>query len=127
MPALTINTANALLNAVLRSTTYTSPGAVYLAAYTTAPSAAAGTGVEVTGGSYARAQITFGAAANGACSNAAEIDITGMPAVTIRGLAIMDASTGGNMLFYGVLATPKSTNAGDTLVVKVNDLNCALS
>lgn len=125
MPALTITTANSLLNAVLRSTAYTSPGAVYLACFSTAP-AATGGGVEVTGGSYTRAAITFSAPANGSCANANEIDITGMPATTVRGLGIFDASANGSLLFYGTLLAAKTTNAGDTFTVKAGDLNITL-
>lgn len=125
MAAATITLANQLLNAVLRGTSYTSPGTVYLALYTSAPGAN-GTGTEATGGSYGRLPITFSAPANGATSNAAELDFTNMPAATIRGMAIVDASSAGNMLFYGVLTTPKSTNAGDTFTVKLGDLSVAL-
>lgn len=126
MPALTNSLANSLLNAVLRSASYISPGTVYLAAYTSAP-AANGTGTEVTGGSYARVAMTFVAPNGGVTYNVNEVDILGMPAVTIRGLALLDASTGGNMLFYGSLAAPKTTNAGDTFTVKAGDLNISLS
>jgi hypothetical protein len=123
--AATITLANSLLTAVLRGGTYTTPGTVYLALYTTSPSAT-GAGTEVSGGSYARLAITFGAASNGAVSNAAELDFANMPATTVRGMAIMDASSAGNMLFYGTLATAKTTNAGDTYTVKLGDLSIAL-
>jgi hypothetical protein len=123
--AATITLANSLLTAVLRGGTYTTPGTVYLALYTSAPTAT-GAGTEVTGGSYVRLACSFSAAANGAVSNAAELDFTNMPATTVRGMALMDASSAGNMLFYGALATPKTTNAGDTFTVKLGDLSIAL-
>lgn len=125
MAALTTALANQLINAVLRSTSYVSPGAVYLAAFSTTP-AANGSGTEVTGGSYARVSMSFSAPVNGTTSNTNEADILGMPAVTVNGLALFDASSGGNMLFFGSLATPKTANAGDTFIVKVGDLNIAL-
>lgn len=123
--AATITLANSLLNAVLRGAAYTSPGTVYLGLYTSSPSAS-GAGSEVTGGSYTRLAVTFSAASNGAVSNAAELDFANMPATTVRGLAILDASSAGNMLFYGTLGTAKSTNAGDTFTVKLGDLSIAL-
>lgn len=125
MAAATITLANSLLNAVLRGGTYASPGTVYLALFTSAPSAS-GAGTEVTGGSYVRLATTFAAVSNGATSNAAELDFPNMPATTVRGMALMDASSAGNMLFYGTLATAKTTNAGDTFTVKLGDLSIAL-
>jgi hypothetical protein len=125
MAGATVTLSNALLSSVLRGAPYTSPGTVYLALFTSAPSAS-GAGTEVTGGSYARLAVSFSAAANGAVSNAAELDFTNMPATTVRGMAVMDASSAGNMLFYGVLANPKTTNAGDTYTVKLGDLSIAL-
>lgn len=50
---------NALLNAVLRNTSYTSPSTVFVALYTSDPTDA-GSGTEVSGGSYARKSVTFG-------------------------------------------------------------------
>ena len=44
---------NALVNAVLRNTSYTSPATVYLALYTSDPTDA-DAGTEVSGTSYAR-------------------------------------------------------------------------
>jgi hypothetical protein len=125
MPAMTIDLANSLLNTVLRQTAYTSPAGVYLACYSTDPTSTGG-GTEVTGGSYVRSLITFTNPSGGATSNANEINIVGMPAVTIRGLAIMSSSSAGQMLFYGSLEQPKIANSGDTFTVKVGDLNVAL-
>jgi hypothetical protein len=126
MPAaMTIDLSNSLLNAVLRQTSYTSPAGVYLACFTTDPTATGG-GTEVTGGSYLRPLVTFNTPSGGTCSNANELNIVGMPAVTVRGLALMSASSAGQMLFYGSLTQPKVSNAGDTFTVKVGDLNVAL-
>lgn len=126
MAALTATLANALINATLRSTSYTSPGAVYLACFTTSPTVTGG-GTEVFGGSYARVTVTFAAPTNGTTSNTNEVDILGMPAATVVGLAVMDASSGGNMLYFGNLQTAKTTNAGDTFTIKVGDLSIALA
>lgn len=126
MAAATITLANSLLDQVLRAQPYTPPGSVFLALFTTQPTSSGG-GTEVTGGSYVRAGLTFTASSGGATSNANQVQITGMPAVSVVGLAVMSASIGGTMLFYGALLTPKTTNAGDTFTVKANDLNIALS
>ena len=50
----------AIINATLRNTTYTSPATVYVSLWTTDPTDA-GSGTEVSGGSYARTAVTFGA------------------------------------------------------------------
>lgn len=125
MPAMTLDLSNSLLDTVLRQTTYISPAGVYLACFTTDPTSTGG-GTEVTGGSYLRPLITFTTPSGGATANANEINIIGMPAVTIRGLAVMSSSSAGQMLFYGSLITPKVANAGDTFTVKIGDLNIAL-
>lgn len=125
MPAVSVYLGNALLNAVLRNTAYTSPATVYLACYTSNPTAN-DTGTEVTGGSYARPSITFAAPSGGTSVNNADVSIPGMPAVTVTHLAIRNAATGGNLLFYGALSTPRTLTAGDSFIVRAGDLNAAI-
>jgi hypothetical protein len=125
MAALSSYLENALLNAVLRNTAFTSPTTVYLALYTTNPTAS-DTGTEVTGGSYTRQVVTFSAPSGGTAVNSADVNFPGMPAITIGWVGIRSASTAGNLLFYGALAAAKTTNAGDTFTVKAGDLNAAL-
>jgi hypothetical protein len=67
MPNLSNYLENALINAVLRNTAYTSPTTVYLSLHTGDP---AETGAnEVTGAGYARQACAWNAAANGATRN----------------------------------------------------------
>lgn len=126
MAAMSTYLANAILNEVLRNTNYVPPATVYLALYTTNPTAA-DTGTEVTGGSYARQSMSWAAASGGSSSTAADINFAAMPAVTVTYLGIRDAVTGGNLLFYGAWASAKTLNAGDTYTVKAADLVNALS
>ena len=63
---------NALINATLRATTYTSPATVYVSLWTSDPTDA-GSGTEVSGGSYARTSATFGSPSNGVTTNSADI------------------------------------------------------
>ncbi len=118
-----------VLNTLLRATAFTAPTAVYVALYTVAPTDAGG-GTEVTGGSYARQAVTSslanwagtqGAATtvastgtSGTTSNNTVITFASMPACTVTGMALMDAVTGGNMLFYSALLANKVINAGDS-------------
>lgn len=126
MAAVSVYLANSILNAVLRDASYTSPVTVYLACYTTNPTAN-DTGTEVSGGSYSRPSITFAAPSGGTAVNNADVSIPGMPAVTISYLGIRDAAAGGNLLFYGALATPRTLTAGDSFIVRAGDLNAAVS
>lgn len=116
----------ALLNATLRNTTYTSPGTVWVALYTSNPTAG-DVGTEVTGGTYARAAISFNAPSGGAVTNTADVNITGMPAVTVTHIGIRNASTGGNLLYFGAVGAPKTTNVNDTYTIRAGDVVLALS
>jgi hypothetical protein len=101
----------AVLN-VMKATTLTAFTG-YIALYTTAPTDTTN-GTEVTGGSYARAAITFGTisgAGPGSMSNSNDIVIT-MPACTVVAAAICDASSGG-ALRYWVGGLSVTFGAGD--------------
>ena len=65
---------NAIINAVLRNTSYTSPTTVYVGLFTNDPTDA-DAGTEVSGGSYARVSVTFGAPSNGVSTNSAVLAV----------------------------------------------------
>lgn len=118
---------NALLNAVLRATSYTSPAKVYLALHTADPGED-GTGTEVSGGSYARQEITFGAPTDGETSNTNEIKFPVATANwgTVTHFSIRDANTTGNSLFYGEFSASKLIETNDQFVVAVGNLTAKL-
>lgn len=120
--ALSYYLADALLDHTLRNVTYTSPGTVYLALFTTMPSADGTGGVEVVGGSYARQPVTFGAAVDGVAASSAAITFSSMPAVTIAGACLFDAVSAGNLLHLGGFASPTATQAGADFSVPVADV-----
>lgn len=126
MTALSNYLENALINEVLRNTGYTPAATVYLALFTTATTEAGG-GTEVTGGSYARQAITFGAPSDGASNNTATISFTNLPAATITHAAIMDASTSGNMLLHGPLQNPRIVAAADSVTFAAGALVASLA
>ena len=105
---------NAVINAVLRNTTYTSPATVYVALFTTDPTDA-NTGTECTGASYVRKAMTFSAPSNGVSSNssAVEFDQATTSWGTITHMGLYDASTSGNLLFHGALTASKVIDTGD--------------
>jgi hypothetical protein len=115
---------NALINATLRNTAYTSPTTVYLALYTTDPTDA-DAGTEVSGNGYARQSITFGAPSNGVSTNSAAIEFpqaTGSWG-TVAYVGIRDASTGGNLLFHTALDASKTIATGDVFRVAIGSLS----
>lgn len=116
---------NKLLDHALGTTTYAKPAAVYLALYTTSPSDSS-SGVEVTGGSYVRKVAAFSAASSGSSSNSSTIDFTSMPECTITAIGILDALSGGNLLFWSTLPTSSSVASGDTVRIASGTLAISL-
>jgi len=109
---------DAILNHVLRNTSYTSPTEVFVGLFTTLPSDDGTGGVEVSGGSYARqGAVTFGAPASGVVANAGAITFPTATASwgTVLGMGIWDLVSGGNLLYYGALATSKVVDIGDQI------------
>lgn len=110
-----------IINHIFRTGTFTKPTNLYVALYTSA-TADDGTGTEVTGGSYARAQLdpldanwTATSAGDGQTDNASAITFPTPSANwgTITHFAIMDAAAAGNMLYHGSLTASKTVNNGD--------------
>lgn len=119
---------NALINATLRNTSYTSPATVYLSLYTTDPTDD-DTGTEVTGNGYARQAITFGAPSNGVSTNSAAIEFpqaTGSWG-TVAYVGIRDASTAGNLLYHTALDASKTIATGDVFRVAIGSLSVTLA
>ena len=119
---------NALINATLRNTSYTSPATVYVGLYTSDPTDA-NTGTEVSGGSYARTAVTFGAPSNGVTTNSAAVEFpqaTGSWG-TVGWIGILDASSGGNLLYHTPLDTSKTIDNGDIFKIAIGSLSVTLA
>lgn len=119
---------NALINATLRNTSYTSPSVVYLGLYTSDPTDA-NTGTEVSGGSYARQSITFGAPSNGVSTNSAAIEFpqaTGSWG-TVGWVGISDSLTSGNLLYHTALDASKTIASGDIFKIAIGSLSVTLA
>jgi hypothetical protein len=114
MAAMSNYLENALINATLRNTTYTSPATVYVGLFTSDPTDA-GTGTECTGASYARKSMAFGAPSNGASTNSAAVEFDQATGAwgTITHFGILDALTSGNLLYHGALTSSKVIEDGD--------------
>lgn len=128
MSAMSNYLENALVNATLRNTSYTSPAAVYVALFTTDPTDA-GSGTEVSGGSYARQAATFGAPSNGASTTSADISFpqaTGSWG-TVTHFGVYDASSTGNLLYHGALTASKTIETGDIFKIASGSLTVTLA
>jgi hypothetical protein len=119
---------NALINATLRNTSYTSPSTVYVGLFTTDPTDA-GTGTEVTGGSYARVAVTFGAPSDGVTTNSGAVEFAQATASwgTITHIGILDASTSGNLLYHTALDVSKAIDTGDIFKIAIGSLSVTLT
>lgn len=109
-----------LLDHVLGNTSYSAPATVYIALYTAAPSDTGG-GTEVSGGSYARAAVTNNTtnwpnASGGSKANGADITFPTASGSwgTVTHWGAFDASTSGNLLYWGDVSPSKSVGTGDT-------------
>jgi len=111
------------INVALRNTPFTPAATIYVSLYTVAPGVGGG-GTEVAGGGYGRQTVTFVAPANGQTSNVAEVlfPVATAPWGTIVAFALMDTSSGGNMLYFGNLSTPRLVLASDQVRFAVSQL-----
>ncbi len=118
----------ALINATLRNTTYTSPATVYVGLYTSDPGEG-NTGTEVSGTSYARQSVTFGAPSNGVSTNSAAVEFpqAGGSWGTVSHIGILDASTSGNLLYYTALDASKTIDTGDVFRIAIGSLSVTLA
>jgi hypothetical protein len=121
---------NALLNATLNATTYTAPATVYVSLWTSDPTDA-GSGTEVSGGSYARTAVSF-ATASGTSGNVLnDADVTFPTATaswgTVGWIGINDAATAGNLLYHTALDTSKTIDSGDIFKISTGNLSVTLA
>lgn len=127
MSAISNYLENALINATLRNTSYTSPTTVYVGLFTTDPTDA-GSGTEVSGGSYARTAATFDAPSNGSSSTDADVQFPQATGDwgTVTHFGLFDALTSGNLLYYGALTASKTIETGDVFKIASGNLTVTL-
>lgn len=121
---------NKVLDHVLGNTVYTPATSLYIGLWTADSGLESGTLTsEVSGGSYARQAVTFDAAVSGSSESAATVTFPAATANwgTITHVAVMDASTGGNVLFHGAVTTSKTIETGDTFQVSAGNLTISLA
>ena len=116
-----------ILEHTLGISSYTAPTTTYLALFTSDPTDA-GTGTEVSGGSYARQAISWNTPSSGATTNSADVTFPQATANygTVTHIGIYDASSAGNLLYHGSLSASKSVEQNDTFIVEAGDLSVSL-
>lgn len=99
----------------------------WLALHTADPGAGGLAATEVSGGSYGRKKPDFPTPTANSLANSTAAVFTGLPAVTLTHIAIWSAAAGGNMLFYGPLATSVVIAAGKGYTVAASDFAVTLT
>lgn len=118
-----------LLDHVLGGADYSRPATVYISLHTADPGETGASEVASSNG-YARASFTnnatnWPAASGGSKSNGTAITFgtpSGAGWGTVTHFGIWDASSTGNFLFGGALATSKAINSGDTVSFAISAL-----
>ena len=114
-----------LINHTYGGTAFTQPSTWYIALFETDPTDAGG-GTELSGGGYARQSFTpaIGASPTFVASNNADVVFPTATSDwnTINYVAVFDASTGGNMLDYGAITTPRTVLTDGVFKVLAGDL-----
>lgn len=125
---------NALINAICRGVSFTSPSKTYVALHTANPGE---TGINEVGTAAYPAYTRLDAANGGAQEDAwtepndgvvrntlqliwAMYD--GAAPLTVTHFSVWDAPTGGNLLFYAPLASSRTINNGDVFVADAQKL-----
>jgi hypothetical protein len=116
-----------LLDHVFGNGSYTPPD-TYIALYTVAPTDAGG-GTEVSGGSYARVEVTsWDASSGGATANTGVVTFTTATDDwgTIVAYGIYDAASAGNLLAWADLDAEKACPSGDTWTFPAGNIDITL-
>ena len=120
----------ALLNATLNGTAFTAVNDPYVSLHTADPTDA-GTGAEVTGGSYARTAASFATASGTSGLVATDADVTFPTATaswgTVGWIGLWDAASGGNMLYHTALDASKTIDTGDIFKITTGNLTVELA
>ena len=108
---------------------FTSPANLFVGLYTSSSGLEENSPTgEVSGGDYARKAVAFGAASGGSTSNSATVtfDVATANWGTVTHVAVLDASSSGNVLFYGAVTSSKTIETGDTFQIAQGNLTVSL-
>jgi len=122
---------NKVLLHVFGGTSYTAPGTLYVALYTSAPSDTGG-GTECSGGSYARksmGNMTVSGTSPTTATNGSAVEFVTATGSwgTVTHVGVFDASTSGNLLGWAALSASKTVSSGDVFRFDAGDLDITLA
>ena len=144
MSAMSDYLENKLVDHLFRAQTLAAPATLHIGLLTAAPSDSGG-GTEVSGSNYARVAVTSSlanwagtqAAASTTASSGTGGQTSNNAAITfptpsgnwgtVSHFGIYDASTGGNLLFWGALTIAKTINQSDTVSFPAASLTITFS
>lgn len=126
--------SNGVLNHIFRTTSYTAPSTAYVGLFSTCPTTG-NTGTELTGNGYSRKGVTKGdaywtytaathiGASTITNTNAVTFDAASSNAWTVNCFGVWDASSTGNLLYWGpVTGAPVTVSVGATASFAANQL-----
>lgn len=119
----------ALMDATNGTTTYTNPTTPMKGELETTSPTTTAAGTAVSGGSYARQTVVYGAAAAAdpaTASNSGALTYTNMPATTVTSYDEYDSAGTPKRRWFGALTASKTTNSGDTLTIAIASLSKSL-
>ena len=128
MPGASNYLENAVLNHVLRATTYTAPSSVWIGLHTGTGPDETGNVFEVAGNNYTRTGAFFGASTTGGATNTGVITFP-TPSATwgiVTSWGLFDAATAGNLLYLGALNNSKTINVDDSVTFQSGSLGIYL-
>ena len=119
---------NLVIKVLLRAASHTGAAAVYVGLYTSDPTDG-NTGTEVSGGSYARTAVVFGAPSAGISTNSSAVEFPQATASwgTVGWVGVLDASTGGNLICHSPLDVAKTIDTGDIFKIATGNLSITVS
>lgn len=119
---------NLVINVLLRAASHTGAAAVYVGLYTSDPTDG-NTGTEVSGGSYARTAVVFGAPSAGISTNSSAVEFPQATASwgTVGWVGVLDAATGGNLICHSPLDVAKTIDTGDIFKIATGNLSITVS
>lgn len=120
----------------MRGTSFpAAPANVYISLHT-ADVTDAGSGTEVSGGSYARVAVAATTAqwdaTSGTDGHTQNTNAINFPTATgswgtVTHAGVWDASSAGNLLYHGVLTVSKTVTSGDTFSIAAGDLDLTIA
>lgn len=115
-----------VLEWLFTNTAVARPSAWYIGLFTTDPTDA-GTGTEVSGGSYVREAATFSVSGDTATTTAAiEWPVATADWGTITHVGVFDDSTPANLIAYAALNASKTINTDDVFRIPAGDLDITI-